>query len=244
MVGKWASSLSRYINIPELQKGGPALWPDKMGILTLEPLTANAKLHTLRHVRPRSDWAVFDGTLSTARMTQSSASTTDSHAYAAVVVRSTNIALKTNNYCLPYIWVSKLWHASCYVVYQSSADILAYPLQYKNQDYFDLTDQHAKAHFQLRLLNIVDSRMRSLSEAQAKTVLNVCTQFRLGVGDLVSEDLSDDEDSEDDLPEAKRWRQMAPSSVQDLSDDEDSEDDLPEAKRWRQTAPSSVHSKS
>lgn len=121
-----------------------------MGILNLEPLTPKAKLHTLKHVRPRSDWAIFDdvpvvlveldsGTrtqaLSTAR-----ASTTDSHgdkrmktnitldmarglAYAAVVVRSTNIALKINNYCLPYIWVSKLWHASCYVVYQSGADV-------------------------------------------------------------------------------------------------------------------------
>jgi len=126
-----------------------------MGILSLEPLTPKAKLHTLKHVRPRSDWAVFDdvpvvlveldsGTktqaLSTARMTKSSASTTDSHgdkpmktnitldmarglAYAAVVVRTTNIALKTNNYCLPYIWVSKMWHASCYVVYQSGADV-------------------------------------------------------------------------------------------------------------------------
>jgi len=59
--------------------------------------------------------------------------------------------------------------------------------------------------------------MRSLSEAQAKTVLNVCTQFRLGVGDLVGEDLSDDEDGEDDLPEAKRWRQMAPFSVRSKS---------------------------
>ncbi|KAE9408770.1 hypothetical protein BT96DRAFT_671130 [Gymnopus androsaceus JB14] len=127
------------------------------------------------------------------------------------VVRSTNIALKTNNYCLPYIWVSKLWHASCFVVYQSGADIVAYPLQYTSQNYFDLTDQHAKAHFQLQLLNIVDSRMRSLSEAQAKTVLNVWVQCRLGVGDLVGEDLSNndlDEDGEDDLPKQRdgsRW---------------------------------------
>ena len=66
----------------------------RLGILTLEPLMAGAKLHMLRHVCPRSDWAVFDGvpvvlveldsatktqTPSTAKITQSSASMMHSH---------------------------------------------------------------------------------------------------------------------------------------------------------------------
>ncbi|KAE9409789.1 hypothetical protein BT96DRAFT_984156 [Gymnopus androsaceus JB14] len=51
--------------------------------------------------------------------------------------------------------------------------ILAYRLKYKGGPDFDLTIPHSKAHFQLRLLNMLDARMRPLSREHDRKMEDV-----------------------------------------------------------------------
>ncbi|KAE9409803.1 hypothetical protein BT96DRAFT_458257 [Gymnopus androsaceus JB14] len=163
----WASEMAEGgVHIPQMDNMVPCQWP--YPVLILQPSEADADMLRLKSVFPKSDWAVFHGTpIVLVELDSSSANsvrTTDSSGkeehnshldenrgltHVAFVVRSTNIALAIDDYCLPYIWVDKQWRTYCYVVYQSGADILAYPLQYNGKEFFDLTDQNAKTHFQL-----------------------------------------------------------------------------------------------
>ncbi|KAE9392366.1 hypothetical protein BT96DRAFT_1000454 [Gymnopus androsaceus JB14] len=91
-------------------------------------------------------------------------------AHAAFFVRLANMALGITDFCLPVIWVSKLWTAECHLVYQHGSRIIAYPLKYGESNVFPLDNLHARAHFHVRLLNMIDPRMHQLSKAQDKVI--------------------------------------------------------------------------